>query len=541
MLTQHHYRLGDPGYPGRADREYGPITYPTKSVIFDIVCNGGSTAPGGRCYRAQYKPSAGVAIAYGSVRYRDNTPPSIGAITGRVTSGQWQRPGQLSIGGSASAPSGIRRFEAFVNGGLGAAWDQTCDYSLSKPCWDRTLSDQTSTVSVGHDYDGRHAITLRAVHAANQQLDCAVDCADTSTTAYTDGTAPGAATGVTNTRSSWQRTNSFPFTGVAPASEADPDGAGPRGQSPIVSRTLTVCPAAGRAGRSYVCHLDGERGEHRRGARAHRDRSRRRRLEGALRAQRRRRQQWRSERVGLDAVRRNGALAGRSGEGQRDRRDVDRRPFRRRDDPRQDRRWPVDDLHVPRRRRSRSRRAGTTCSLTPSTRPATTPTRPAPTAARSCSRSPSSIRTPPTWTRSRRPAPTRNTTTTNTVTVPGDGSVVVIDRGAWNGTNAATRRRSRRGTSALMPSRPSAARRPRSRSRNLQAHRGVTKRVAGTMDRPVIRGRWSTTRAWASVAPSWTCCRSSPALLVCSTSRHHDRADGQYHHRAAPQPGRRDR
>lgn len=479
-----------PSYPGRLDREYGPITYTTKSIIFDIVCNGGSTAPGGRCYRAQYKPSAGVAIAHGSIRYRDNTPPAIGSISGKVASGQWQKPGPLTIGGSASAPSGIRVFQGFVDGAHTNTWDQVCDYSLSKPCWDRSLptgadGQPTNTISVGGNYDGRHTVVLRAAHAADQQVDCAYDCADASTTAYTDGTAPGAATSVVNTRDSWQKVNSFPFTASAPASENDPDGAGPRGQSPIVSRTLTVCPsnvtqvgptcasstasvvstAAALAPtvtvptegdwrvRYALNDAAGNAGTPSAWVRAAYDAT-----APALAVQ---------EKANAIDVTATDALSGVATV----RVKIDGGP------------WTTYSS------------ATTTIPLAPGRHDVLVDSidkagnNSNPTGTDSGAKLFSVTVIDPNASNVDGLKEVSTSTVTNTVTVPGDGSVVVIDRGAWNGTNASEKAT----ITAWYQRADSKPTKRRSAAKKLGSEiskpTGLTKRVAGTMDRPVIRGR----------------------------------------------------
>lgn len=235
---------GGPSYAGRGTRAYGAgygsgIT----QLAFGVVCSGGSTVD--RCYRPAYKPAAGVAIVSADVKVRDETPPAISSISGPLTDGSWHQGGNLGYSVSASDNTGIRMFQTIVDGQGAGDIPQPCDYSALTPCSNRSLSD---SVSVGGNYDGYHSVTIRAFSASTEDLDCAVDCGVTTAGAIaTDSNVP-AAPASANPDPGWKRTNAYALTSPLPASEADPDGAGPQARAPIVRRVATICPGTATTG-----------------------------------------------------------------------------------------------------------------------------------------------------------------------------------------------------------------------------------------------------------------------------------------------------
>lgn len=230
-----------PDYPGYSNRDIGPITGDVADIAIGLVCNGGSTWSARPCYRAAYKPSAGVAITSADIQVIDNTKPTISGLSGSLTDGQWHKPGPIGYGVTAWDNTGIRAFTKYVDGGDVGSVNQACDYGQMKPCQDRKIEDNSDTVNVT-GYDGFHTVTLRGWAATNYWLDCAVDCADTSTTVAIDGTAPGAPASA-NPGPAWSGTNAFNLNAPLPASENDPDGSGPQARAPITRRIVTICPA----------------------------------------------------------------------------------------------------------------------------------------------------------------------------------------------------------------------------------------------------------------------------------------------------------
>lgn len=231
-----------PDYPGYANRDIGPITGDVSSIAIGVVCNGGSTWSARPCYRAAYKPAAGVAIVSADIQTIDNTPPTISGLSGSITDGQWHKPGQIGYGVTAWDNTGIRAFTKYVDGNdAGGQVNEQCDYSQMRPCQDRQIADNTDSVNVT-GYDGFHTVTLRGWAATNYWLDCAVDCADTSTTVAIDGTAP-AGPASANAGPAWSNSNAFNLTAPLPASENDPDGGGPQARAPITRRIVAVCPS----------------------------------------------------------------------------------------------------------------------------------------------------------------------------------------------------------------------------------------------------------------------------------------------------------
>ncbi len=233
---------GSPDYPGYSNRDIGPINGDVADLAIGLVCNGGSTWSARPCYRAAYKPAAGVAITSADIQVIDNTKPTISGLSGSITDGAWHKPGQIGYGVTAWDNTGIRAFTKYVDGNDTGSINQPCDYGQMKPCQDRQIADNTDTVNVT-GYDGFHTVTLRGWAATNYWLDCNVDCADTSATVAIDGTAPGAPSS-TNSGPAWTKTNAFNVTAPLPSSENDPDGGGPQARAPITRRIVTICPAS---------------------------------------------------------------------------------------------------------------------------------------------------------------------------------------------------------------------------------------------------------------------------------------------------------
>lgn len=239
----------NPTFPSINNVDLGPIDRDVPDLAIGIVCGGGSTWGGHPCYRPKNAHAAGVSIGSASVMVVDNTPPTIGDITGPITwPNTWWKPGQdLSFGIGASDNTGIQAFEKFVDGRHAGTDGMPCNYGEMKPC-----SDQGHNGLVKVDgFDGFHTVTLRARSATQYALDCAYDCADRTITVAIDGNAPGAPASKNN-GPAWTKTNSFALAAPLPASEADPDGSGPQARAPITRRILTVCPAGKDSGSDCV-------------------------------------------------------------------------------------------------------------------------------------------------------------------------------------------------------------------------------------------------------------------------------------------------
>ena len=227
-----------PDYPGYGNADIGPITGNVADMAIGAVCNGGSTYAPLPCYRPKYKTAAGVAIVSAAIQVVDDTPPAISGISGQLANGAWNGPGNIGFGVTGWDNTGIQMFEKFVDGAHQGNDNQPCNYGAMKPCNDQAIN---SSVNVGGNYDGAHTVTIRARSATQYWLNCAVDCADTSVTVYTDGNGPGAPASK-NGGPAWSNGNSFALTSGVPASENDPDGGGPQARSPITRRIAIVCP-----------------------------------------------------------------------------------------------------------------------------------------------------------------------------------------------------------------------------------------------------------------------------------------------------------
>jgi hypothetical protein len=239
---------GAADYPGYTNRDIGPINGEVSSLTIGVVCNGGSSWSGRPCYRATQKPSAGVAVASADIQVVDNTKPVISPLSGAIADGQWHKPGPIAYGVEAWDNTGIRLLTKYVDDSEVGSTEQPCDYGKMRPCEDARIAATPDTVNAKTDtvnvtgYDGFHTVTLRARSASQYWLDCNVDCADASATVAIDGTAPGAPASKNNSPA-WSNANSFALTAPLPASENDPDGAGPQARSPIARRVVTICPA----------------------------------------------------------------------------------------------------------------------------------------------------------------------------------------------------------------------------------------------------------------------------------------------------------
>ncbi|MDO9353323.1 MAG: hypothetical protein Q7T55_06490 [Solirubrobacteraceae bacterium] len=236
-----------PSYPQITDVDLGPITGPVSDIAIGVVCNGGSTYAARPCYRMPYKNSAGVAVASGFIRVRDNTPPTISGISGPVADGQWHRPGDIALSVTGWDNTGIRAFERYIDGEYRGEIAQACDYSQMKPCQDRAID---TTAPVG-GYDGFHTVEMAAYAATNTEVNCSIDCAVTGVKVAIDGTAPGAPASKNN-GPAWSNANAFNLNAPTPASENDPDGDGPQARSPITRRIAVVCPGSSPEGSACV-------------------------------------------------------------------------------------------------------------------------------------------------------------------------------------------------------------------------------------------------------------------------------------------------
>ncbi len=210
----------------------GNINY----AFIGVSCQGPFAVNTSGCYRGEGASSGGISFTNFDATVYDGSAPVFSQ--GVTADGNWRKPGAVGYSAVAVDNTGIRQFLTFVDGTLQSAADQGCNYTNSKPCADRGIS---ASVPVGGSWDGRHSILVRAWDASQAGLIEGVNSTDSAADVHTDGTAPGKPAVAAAQGTSWRRVNGFDLNAPVPTTESDPDGAGPRGQSPIVQRKLTLC------------------------------------------------------------------------------------------------------------------------------------------------------------------------------------------------------------------------------------------------------------------------------------------------------------
>lgn len=154
---------------------------------------------------------AGVRLFSATVRVRDDSLPTVNAVDGALSGGDWVRGSQF-IGYSASDNVGIRATHLYVDGARKDDLDRACDFTQRVPC--SNLSYARYTVDTQALTDGTHQVRVEAV-------DTAGNAQSVTRTIHVDNHAPAIPDDVTvDGGEGWRQTNDFKLGWTAPASAA---------------------------------------------------------------------------------------------------------------------------------------------------------------------------------------------------------------------------------------------------------------------------------------------------------------------------------
>lgn len=187
-------------------------------------------SPDTTCTHGDVLHSATTVIYSASVTVSDTVFPTVGTLTGSLTSGAWLR-GAHSATVTGSDSTGLDVLELRRGGEVAAADDRACDYTLAAPCAGpgQTIASAWGPIDTSQWPDGEHI-----VHAAVR--DAAGNVTTTPTiTVRTDNTPPATAENLAALGG-----EGWSSQGTRQLSWTLPDGQA----SPIVTATLRLCAGA---------------------------------------------------------------------------------------------------------------------------------------------------------------------------------------------------------------------------------------------------------------------------------------------------------